>query len=286
MILVVGATGTNGRAVVSRLVAAGAEVRALVRDPVKAADLLGPRVGLVPGDLDQPGALDRALAGVARAFFVAAVDERYTAWFDHFLAAARRAGTPHVVKFSGMGSATDSPSELMRQHGATDAALAASGLPFTILQPNAFYQNLLWSAATIKDHGAFYLPVGDARQSLVDVRDIAAVAAAVLTGPGREHEGRTYEITGPESLSYRDVAGRLSTVLAKPVRYVGVPPEAALASMLEAGMPEWNARAVTELYGVFAIDLFARTTDVVERITGTKPIGFDEFARDHSGAFR
>jgi uncharacterized protein YbjT (DUF2867 family) len=284
MILVTGATGTNGSAVVERLAATGVRVRAMVRDPARAADLRFPSVEVVRGDLDEPGSLGPALADVSHAFYVAAVDRRYVAWFRNFLAAARRAGAPHVVKFSGLGAATDSPSELMRQHGETDAALAASGLPYTILQPNSFFQNLLWSAGTIKDHGAFYLPVRDARQSLVDVRDIADVAVAVLTGDG--HEDRTYEITGRESLSYHDVADRLSAALGKPVRYVDVPPEAALDAMLTAGMPEWNARAVTELYGVFAAGHAARTTDVVERITGRKPITFAQFARDHADAFR
>ena len=142
---------------------------------------------------------------------------------------------------------------------------------------------MLWSAGTIKDHGAFYLPMGDARQSLVDVRDIADVAVGVLTGSG--HEGKTYEITGPESLTYHEVAGKLSAALGKPVRYVDVPPEAALDSMLKAGMPEWNARAVTELYGVFAAGLASGTTDTVVRVTGHGPIPFERFARDHAGAF-
>jgi uncharacterized protein YbjT (DUF2867 family) len=161
--------------------------------------------------------------------------------------------------------------------------LAASGLPYTILQPNSFHQNLLWSAATIKDQGAFYLPVGEARQSLVDVRDIAAVAVAVLTGSG--HEGQTYEITGPESLSYHDVAAKLSAALGKPVNYVPVPPEAALDSMLKSGMPEWNARAVTDLYGAFATGAYARTTDTAGRLTGKPPIPFEQFARDFAAAF-
>src|SRR5262249_38351989 len=134
-----------------------------------------------------------------------------------------------------------------------------------------------------KDHGAFYLPMGSARQSLVDVRDIAAVAVAVLTGAG--HEGKTHVITGPESLSYHEVADKLSTVLGRPIRYVDVPPAAAHDSMLKAGMPEWNARAVTELYGIFATGEAAGTTDTVEQITGRKPISFDQFARDHAGAF-
>jgi uncharacterized protein YbjT (DUF2867 family) len=255
----------------------------MVRNPSKAGDLPSETVELAQGDLDDPGSLDAALVGVDRAFFVSAVDRRYVGWFGNFLAAAQRSDSPHIVKFSGMGARIDSPSEILRQHGETDGALADSGLPYTILRPNSFYQNLLWSAGTIKDHGAFYLPIGSARQSLVDVRDIAAVAVAVLTGAG--HEGNTYVITGPESLSYHEVADKLSAVLGRSIRYVDVSPEAALDSMLKAGMPEWNARAVTELYGVFAAGQAAETTNTVEQITGRGPISFDQFARDHAAAF-
>ena len=142
---------------------------------------------------------------------------------------------------------------------------------------------MLWSAASIKSQGAFFLPIGSARQSLVDVRDIASVAAAVLTSDG--HQGQTYEITGPESLSYQEVADALTTVLGKPVRYIDVPPEAALDSMLKSGMPEWNARAISDLYATFAAGSAAGTTDTVEGITGSRPISFEQFARDHAAAF-
>jgi uncharacterized protein YbjT (DUF2867 family) len=284
MILVVGASGTNGREVVERLASSGRAVRALVRDRGKAVGLRRPNVEVVEGDLDDPPSLDAALAGVGRALFVAAVDRRYAGWFANFLAASRRTGSPHVVRFSAMGAGTGSPAEIARQHGEADEALAGSGLPYTILRPNSFHQNLLWSAGTIKDQGAFYLPLGDARQSLVDVRDIAAVAVEVLNGPG--HEGKTYELTGPESLTYHEVADQLSAALGKPVRYVDVPPGVALDSMLKGGMPAWNAQAVVELYGVFATGAFARTTDAVSRVTGRGPIPFGQFARDHAGAFR
>jgi uncharacterized protein YbjT (DUF2867 family) len=284
MILVVGATGTNGREVVERLAASGRAVRAMVRNPKKADELRKPNVEVVAGDLDDPPSLNAALAGVERAFFVAAVDRRYVGWLRNFLDAARRSGSPHIVKFSGMGAGLDSPSELLRQHGESDRMLVESGLPQTILRPNSFYQNMLWSAGSIKDHGAFYMPMRDARQSLVDVRDIASMAVEVLTGAG--HEGQTYEITGPESLSYGEVADKLSAVLGRPIRYVDVPPEAALESMLKAGMPEWNARAVTELFGHFATGAASRTTDTVTRITGVEPIPFEQFARDHAETFR
>jgi uncharacterized protein YbjT (DUF2867 family) len=282
MILIIGATGTNGREVAVRLAAAGRKVRALVRSPKKATELATLGVEFVPGDLDDPASLDAALRGVERAFIVTAVDQRCVGWFRNFFDAAKRAGTRHIVKFSAMG-AGDPGAEILRQHGETDAMLVSSGVPYTILQPNSFYQNMLWSAGSIRERGEFYLPLRDARLSLVDVRDIASVAMAVLTEAG--HEGKTYEITGPESLSFVDVAATLSKVLGKPVRYVDVPPEAAKQAMLAAGMPEWNAAAVTELYGAFATGRYGRTTDIVQRITGKPPISFEQFVRDNATAF-
>ena len=119
-----------------------------------------------------------------------AVDQRAVGWFRNAFDAAKRAGTPHVVKFSGLGAGV-ADAALLRQHGETDEMLKASGLPYTILRPNSFFQNLLWSAGTINDHGAFYLPMRDGRQSLVDVRDIAAVAVKVLTEAGARGPGPT-----------------------------------------------------------------------------------------------
>ncbi len=283
MILVVGATGTNGREVVKQLSERGVPVRAMVRSAEKSPDLRLPHVELVRGDLGDPPSLDAALRGVQKAFIVTAVGPDCVEWFESFFAAAKRAGGPHVVKFSGMG-AGDAKTLILNQHAVTDEELRTSGLPFTVLRPNSFHQNLLWSAGSIKSQGAFYLPLGDARQSLVDVRDIAAVAAEVLTGTG--HEGQVYDLTGPESLSYHDVAATLSQVLGKPVRYVPVSLEAAKESMLQAGMPEWNAKAVTDLYRVFATGAYARTTDTVARLLGRPPRTFEQFARDHAGAFR
>ncbi len=284
MILIVGATGTNGRMVLDGLAKAGVRARALVRNPTKATGLAQPNVEIVAGDLDDPHSLASALAGVDRAFFVAAVDPRLPQWFRTFLEAAQQAGTEHILKFSAMCAEVNSPVELLRQHGETDQLLKDSGLKFTILQPNSFYQNMLWSIDAIKSTGSFYVPMGNARQSLVDVRDIAHVAVAALTTPG--HEGKTYEITGPEAISYHDVAAVLSRVLEKPVNYVDVPLEAARQGMIQAGSPPWNANAVAELLGYFAQGHGERTTDIIQKITGTQPITFEQFARDHAGAFR
>ena len=283
MILVVGATGTNGREVVHRLADSGQSVRALVRNPDKAGELRRPGVEIAAGELGDAGSLDAALQGVDHAFLVMAVDPKHAEWAGNFVEAARRSGSPHVVKFSAMGADAGTPVELLRQHGQSDALLVGSGLPYTLLRPNSFYQNMFWSAATIKDHGAFYLPLGEARQSQLDVRDIASVAVKALTEPG--HEGKAHELTGPDALTFHEVADQLSRATGKPVRYVPVTPAAAEDSMRQAGMSGWHVRALGELYAYFASGQAARVSDAIERVTGRPPIRFDQFAKDFASAF-
>ncbi len=283
-ILVAGATGTNGSELLRQLAEKGVGARALVRDPVRAAGLANEFVELVRGDLSDPSSLQAAFDGIEKAYIVAAVHQDTERWFQNFFAAAREAGVAQLVKFSGMRADVDSPSEIIRQHGGSDQALVESGVPYTILRPNSFYQNMLWQAEAIRASGQFYLPIGDARQSQVDVRDIAEATVRILTEEG--HENKAYDITGPESISYFDVAETLSEVLDKPVTYVPVPIEAAEASMLEAGMPAWDAHALAEIQGLFATGIYAEVTPDLEQLLGRRPRSFADFARDFASAFR
>jgi uncharacterized protein YbjT (DUF2867 family) len=283
MILVTGATGNNGQELVRQLAAAGQRVRALVRDPAKAGHLKGPNVELAAGDFDRAATLDAALQGVDRAFLLTPVAERFVAWQGAFIDAAQRARIKHLVKFSGMGADARAGSELLRLHAETDELLRKSGLPFTILRPNSFHQNMLSSAGSIKAQGKFYLPLKNAAQSTVDIRDINAVAARVFTSPG--HEGKTYVITGPEALSFQQAADKLSSVLGRAVEYVDVPLSAASDGMRKSGMPEWNVRVVSELLGYFASGAAATVTDTVPQLLGRRAISFEQFARDNRAAF-
>lgn len=283
MILITGATGTNGQELVRQLAAAGEQVRALVRNPAKAAHLEGPHVELVVGDFDQPATLEAALRGVEKAFLLTAVAERFVEWQRAFIEAAHLSRIKHLVKFSGMGAGARAGAELLRLHGETDELLRQSGVPFTILQPNSFHQNILWSAGTIKAQGAFYLPLKSAAQSTVDVRDINAVAAKVLTSAG--HEGKTYVITGPEALTFQQAAETLSEVLGRRIQYVDVPLSAAEDGMRKSGMPDWNVRVVGELLGYFATGAAMTVTDTVPRLLGRPAFSFEQFVKDHRAAF-
>jgi uncharacterized protein YbjT (DUF2867 family) len=172
----------------------------------------------------------------------------------------------------------------MKWHGEVEDMLKASGLAYTMLQPNTFMQNLLGAAQTIAAQGTIYQSVGDARASFVDTRDVALVAARVLTGEG--HEGKSYVITGPEALSYHDVAAKLSEATGRRVTYVPVSPEEFRAGALAQGLPEWLAEALGLLNETFASGKWAVATEVVREVGGREPRTFGQFARDYAAAFR
>ena len=285
MILITGGTGTTGGDIVRQLAEAGAKgARALVRDPGKADFIRDAGFEVVRGDFDRPETLDAALEGVERALLLSAPDPRTVEQQSNFIEAAKRAGTRHVVKFSAIGADASARGGFIKWHGEVEGRLKASGLAYTMLQPNTFMQNLLGSARQIADQGVIYQAVGDARASFVDTRDVAAVAARVLSEDG--HEGKSYVITGPEALSYRDVAAKLSDATGKRVEYVPVSPEDFRAGALAQGLPEWLVDALGLLNEMFASGASGAVTDTVREVCGKEPRTFGQFARDFAPAFK
>jgi uncharacterized protein YbjT (DUF2867 family) len=221
------------------------------------------------------------------------IDYGYLWWLQTFHAddrawAAKRAGVPYVVKFSGAWSlgGADLRREwrFTRWHGEAEKILEDSGLAFTHLQPNQFMQTYLRFQPTIATQGKFFAPCKDSRVSPVDIRDIAAVAAAVLTGSG--HEGKSYVITGPESLTYAEIADKLTEAVGKKIVYVDVPLEQAGKTMVGNGSPQWYVEGQMEQYLVRLKGYQAAVTKVVSEVAKKKPISFDQFARDHAAYFR
>jgi uncharacterized protein YbjT (DUF2867 family) len=283
MILVTGATGAVGSAVVEHLVADGQPVRALVRDPAKAAGVLPESVELARGDLLDAASIGAALEGVDRMFLLSPPDERMLDMEHNAVAAAKAANLRHLVKLSVMDADPAARSYFARVHGQAEAAVRESGVPFTFLRPTFFMQNLLGSAGMIKSQGAIYQPAGNGAAAYIDVEDIAAVGATVLTSAG--HEGKTYTLTGPELLTFAQVAEILSRVLGKPVRYVDIPRDTAKQAMLQMGMPEWYAEAISQLMDDLRDGKMARVTRDVEDVTGRPPRTFEQFAIEHREAF-
>ena len=284
MILITGATGRIGSATVQQLSTGGVHVRALVRSPEKSASIAGAGVEIVRGDLTQPQSLEAALQGVTRALLVSPLDPRQVTLQGNFIEAAKRAGPVHIVKISGLGTAPDSSVRSGWWHAQIEAHLEASGLPFTHLRPLFFMQNVLRFAQAIAQTGEFAAALGEGKVAMIDVRDIAAVAVAALTMDG--HTGKAYTITGPEALSYDDVAKKLSLLTGKPVSYRDVPLAAVRPRLLATGMPEWHVEVQMDFHTALREGGASIVTDTVETVTGKPPRSFEQFAREHAALFR
>jgi uncharacterized protein YbjT (DUF2867 family) len=291
MILITGSTGTIGRELLARMARAGVPVRAMTRNPegaVAAARAQGldadPAIEWASGDLAAPATLARALDGVERAFLLSTAEPRQAELQGNFIAAARAAGVRHVVKVSALGAGADALFPSGRLHAETERQLEASGLAFTHLRPHFFMQNLLKGAASIRAEDKLFAPMADARISLMDARDVAAVAAAVLL-EGSRHEGQSYELTGPEALSFADLAAHLSEATGRPITYVAVSPEAAQKVLQQRSMPPWLIDTILGLYASFRTGRFAEVSPAVPTLTGGAARSFLDFVREHVDGF-
>jgi uncharacterized protein YbjT (DUF2867 family) len=284
MILVTGATGNNGTEIVKRLAAkAQVQVRAMVRNPDRASAIALPQVEIVEGDFDRPATLLGALAGVERAFLLTPSSERAQSQQIAFIDAAQQSGVTHIVKLSQFAADARSPVRFLRYHAAVEAALQASGIAYTLLRPNLYMQGLLNFRSTIATQNAFYAAAGDAKVSAVDVRDIADVAVAALTESG--HEGKIYELTGPQALTHAEMAEGLSEALGRRVEFVDIPPEAMREALVGVGLPVWQADGLVEDYAHYRRGEAAAVTSGVRDAIGKEPRSFDEFARDYAAMF-
>jgi uncharacterized protein YbjT (DUF2867 family) len=286
MIFVVGGTGTVGRGLLQELRAASVEARVLVRSGEKAAGVEEQGFEPVVGDLERPAELEGSLRGAESLFLLSAHHPRQAELQNVLVDTAKRAGVERVVKLSGSSAVTyaGSPSWVGRAHTQTEEKIRHEGLAFTFLRPNYFMQNLLGQAEAIRG-GALPLPFADAHVAMVDARDVGAVAATIL-GSGGHHDGRVYDLTGPESLTFDDVATRLSAVLGQEISYRSSTVEAAAEGMRARGAPDWLVEHVQQIWEIFRSGHGAETSPVVEEILGRPPRGLEEFARDHAGVLR
>ena len=284
-ILVLGATGNIGSQVVKQLAAAGANTRAAVHSISKADGIKGAGVSLVEIDMNNPATFQAAFEEVEKVFLLTPPFPNMVEITANLVEAAIKAQVKHIVKQSGLGTGAEPGATLLTWHREGEKMIEASGIPYTFLRPNSFMQNYSnTSARTIKTQSTFSKPMGDAKVSLVDVRDIAAVAVAALTQSG--HEGKAYDVTGSEALSNEQIAEILSTVLGRKINYVDIPEDAASLGMKAAGMPEVLVDAFMDLNRIAKAGKTSAVSPVVEQVTGKKPISFEQFARDYAEAFK
>lgn len=279
-ILVTGATGATGSALVRSLVARGAPVRAMVRNPAAAAR--HEAAPAVVADFDDAGSLAAALVGVDRAYLVTPSSPEAQAQQIRFAGAAAAAGVSQLVVLSQLAAEEESPVRFLRYHAVVERRVRELGIGWTFLRPNLYFQGLLAMAELVRTQGTLVAPIGDARVSAVDVRDIAEVAAVTLTEPG--HLGRCYDITGPAALTHAEIAAGIAAVAGRPVEFVDVPP-AAFADALRGKLPDWQLDGLLEDYAHYARGEAAAVSPAVAELTGRPARGLDAFLRDHAAAF-
>ncbi|MEV6442975.1 NmrA family NAD(P)-binding protein [Amycolatopsis sp. NPDC051716] len=282
MILVTGATGTVGSETVRLLSARHQPARALVRDPSRVAHRAGlaDEIEVVTGDFDHPDTLDAALAGVGTVILVSpAVPAQEIAVVD----SAVRNGVTHIVKITSKAS-PDSPVDRRRGQARIEAHLAATGLPHTLLRSNAYLQNLLALAPSVRQTRNFTMSAGDGQIGMIDARDVAAAATRVALAPAA-HAGRTYRLTGPALITYGDIAKELSRTLGHHIEYRRISPDEHRAAMLRAGLPEAVATSNAQAFGLIAEGDAAWLTDEVATLTGAAPRSPQAFIAEHAAAF-
>lgn len=283
MILVTGATGNVGRELIKILFNKSLPVRVFVRDRSRARAIAFPGIELVEGDFARPDTFTRALDGVDQLFLLIPSSSNVEQQQRNFVDAAKRARVKHIVKLSQFSADSAAPDRFRRYHAGVEHHILKSRVPYTFLRPNLFMQGLLNFRSTIESQGTFYAPAGSARVSTIDVRDIASVAAVALTHS--EHENQIYELTGPEALTHAEMAVELSEAFGKPVKFVDVPPEGMLQTLLGMRMPRWQAEGVIEDYAHYRRGEASAITSVVRDITGEPATRFAQFAADYTRQF-
>lgn len=283
-ILITGATGNIGTELARQLSALGVPFRAMVRS-IESAKALTPLKGaeIVVGDFNNEESVANALNGIERAFLLTNSSEQAATLQSNFTDAAGRAGVQHIVKLSQLAAAPHSPVRFLRYHAAAEQKIQQSGMAYTFLRPNLFMQGLLGFREPIVKQGKFFATAGDAKISIVDIRDIAAVAAKALTSKG--HEGKTYDLTGPEALTHQQIATHLSNTLAREIRYINVSPEDMLQALIAVGFPLWQAEGLIEDYAHYSRGEASAVTSVIQDITGKPARDFKSFTHDYATAF-
>ena len=288
-ILVTGATGTVGTEVVNQLsnVKSDLKIKAAVHSVENAKKIQNfQRVEPIQIDYDTQEGLQAAFKDADKLFLLTHPSPKSADHERNLVTEAKKSGIRQIVKQSIMGADLKANVEAMRLHRQTEKAIEESGIPYTFLRPNEFMQGFInFQGSTIKSNNAFYIPAGDAKVSMVDARDIAAVAVKALVN-GERHYNKTYLITGPEPMSYYQAAEILSNATGKKIDYVNISDEEARGAMKEVGLNDWLIDTISGLYSYFRKGYASQVSSEIEEVTGKKPITFAQFAKDYADAFR
>lgn len=280
-VLVTTATGQIGSALVPMLAERGTAVRAMTRRQ-PAPGVVDTRAEVVVADLDDPESLGAALDGVDALFLNTPSSQHAAEQQIRAADLAAAAAVRRVVLLSQLAAAEESPVRFLRWHAQVERHLETLPFEVVVLRPNLFLQGLLAIAPAIREHGTLGAPIGDARVSMVDTRDIAAIAATVLLDDG--HAGAVYTLTGPTAITHTQAAQAIAAATGKPVEFRDLS-ESEFAAVLDGVLPAWQVDGLLEDYAHYRRGEAAAIDPAVPEILGRPALDLTTFAYEHRHSF-
>jgi uncharacterized protein YbjT (DUF2867 family) len=278
--LITGATGDVGSRVVEMLIQQGIRARVYVRNAGKARSLFGDRVEVSNGDLADQVALRAALEG-ADSLFLLNSGPQIPALDALAAEAAKDAGVSHIVKLSSID--VEQSLAIGAWHELGEAAVRASGIPFTFVRPTGFMSNLLNWAHSIKAEGVIRTCTGEGRRAFIHSADIAAVVVEALVT--RRYLGEALAITGPEAVTFLEAAATIGAAIGKTVQFEAISDEEASRRFAASGESTEVTEAHVALWRAIREGRLAMVTEEVERVLGRRPISLDAWASENAAAF-
>ncbi|MFS8181250.1 SDR family oxidoreductase [Pseudovibrio denitrificans] len=277
-VLVTGANGTIGTHLLRVLRSAPWDVRTLIRSAENERLVTSLGAQAFYGDFMDQASLGEAMTGVDTLVLITSANPDAAVQASNALREAKDCGVRKVVRISAIKAALDGPTANTKLHGQTEQEIICSGLDYVILRPNLFMQNMFLAAQTISEQDSFFFGTGDAQIGMVDTRDVAECAAQCVLS--NQFDGNIYEVTGPQSLSYFDVAQALSVELNRNISYVPVSPQDVYEGIVGAGWDEWIAGISRDYAQAYRSGWSDFTTDTVEQMCGHPPRSIDRFIRE------
>ncbi len=280
MILLTGITGNIGGATARALLAKGVRFRALVRDLEKAKSWADQGVELIEGDIEDPAAVKRALAGVDRALIVMPNGEFQERAELSFIRSAKEAGLPWIIKLSSPEAVRGTTSPIPLAHLAAEDAIKASGMKWTLVRPSFYMQNFRGSVKSARATGKLSMPMGNGTVALTDTNDAGLFIAHILTDPdSAQHHGQCYDITGPDPvMNFHEIAAIIGEVIGRKVVYDDCDPRAFQEAIRPFHRNQWHSDAVARLFAEIASGRTpGHRTDTFEKIMGRPGRSFREY---------
>ena len=284
MILITGATGKTGSATAKSLGEKGETFRALIRNEEKKEGLESLGGEVVIGSIENTEVVNQSMQGVKTVLVLLPNSESQLALEKQLVDSAKQAGVERIVKMSSIEATPDATSPIPKLHLESEEYIKQSGLAWTMIKPNFYMQNLLASAGTIKEQGKIFLPMGEGKTGMIDTTDVGKVLAKVLSEDG--HESMNHEITGPEILSFYEVAEIFSKALGKQVDYVDVPMDAYKETLGQFLTNQWHLDAVIDLFKGIAEGGIEDKTDTFNELMGETPKSLSQFLAENSFIFK